>query len=115
MNTLDQPLSTSKPEFDPAQLRVHFERTLERILALRAALSAGTLDFASAESQAVDEQRVLSCVSQACLLEALDDHLPDTIGGGCALQTQQGSLEEARRAAAAQGACADGLRRSRVG
>jgi hypothetical protein len=79
MHTLDQPLSTIKPEFDPAQLRVHFEHAFARILELRDALSAGSLDFASAESQAIDEQRVLSCASQACLLEALDDQLSEAI------------------------------------
>ena len=79
MNTLDQPLSINKPEFDPAHLRIHFEHTFARILELRDALSAGTLDFASAESQAIDEQRVLSCASHACLLEALDEQLPETI------------------------------------
>ncbi len=48
MNTLDQPLCTLKPKFDPAPPRVHFEHTFARILELRDALSAGTLDFASA-------------------------------------------------------------------
>ncbi len=79
MNTLDQPLSTLKPEFDPTQLRAHFEIAFNRILELRDELSLGTLDFASAEAQAIDTHRLLSCTSQACLLEAFDEELPEVI------------------------------------
>ncbi len=44
MNTLDQPLCTLKPKFDPAPPRVHFEHTFARILELRDALSSRLRD-----------------------------------------------------------------------